>query len=81
MRAFVRLREMLNSHEKIRQQLAEVERRLEDHDHKFAAVFEAIRALMNEDEKEQPPRPRIGYETEGLHRGKLMYTTLGPKST
>jgi hypothetical protein len=79
-RAFVRLRQMVLSHDVFRARLAAIERRLEDHDEKFAAVFEAIRALMDADE-EQAKRPRIGYQTEGLQRGRLMYTTLGPRNT
>src|SRR5256885_1888989 len=52
MRAFVRLREMLGSQEIIRERLDALERRLDDHDEKFAAVFEAIRAMMDADEEE-----------------------------
>jgi len=79
-RAFVRLREILGSQEIIRQRLDAIERRLDDHNEKFAAVFEAIRALMDADE-EVANRPRIGYQTEGLQKGKLLYTTLGPRET
>jgi len=80
-RAFVRLRQMVLSHDEFRARLETIEKKLEDHDEKFGAVFEAIRALMDEEQQEDVNRPRIGYETEGLNRGKLMYTTLGPKHT
>ena len=79
-RAFVRLRQVLSSHEEFRGKLEAIEKRLEDHDEKFAAVFEAIRALMNEDD-EEVKRPQIGYQTEGLHKGRLIYTTMGPRET
>ncbi len=74
-RTFVRLRQVLSSHEGFRAKLEAIEKRLEDHDEKFGAVFEAIRALMDTDE-EEAKRPRIGYETEGLQRGGLSYTTV-----
>jgi len=69
----VRLRQVLSSHEGFRAKLEAIEKRLEDHDEKFAAVFEAIRALMDTDE-EEAKKPRIGYETEGFQRGTLSYT-------
>lgn len=43
MRAFVRLRRMLASHEELRRKLAALERR---YDAQFKVVFDAIRALM-----------------------------------
>jgi hypothetical protein len=47
MRAFVTLREMLNTHKDLAQKLAELEKK---YDHHFAVVFDAIRKLM-----EPPP--------------------------
>jgi hypothetical protein len=46
MRAFVRLREMLSTHKDLARKLDELERKLAEHDDKFAVVFEAIRQLM-----------------------------------
>lgn len=60
MRAFVRLREVLASHNELAQKLAELERKYDRH---FRAVFDAIRQLM------KPPAPaprRIGF----VHNGK-----------
>jgi hypothetical protein len=57
MRAFVRLRAMLSSHEDLARKLATLERK---YDVQFKAVFEAIRELMT------PPRPErrpIGFGT------------------
>ncbi len=60
---FVRLRQLLASNESFRRKLAAMERKLEDHDEKFGAVFEAIRQLMDEDE-EEAGKSRIGFESE-----------------
>lgn len=67
MRAFVRLRQLLASNGQLRPRLDELERTLLDHDEKFAAVFEAIRELMEEPPgKEKPP---VGYQTEAKRGG------------
>lgn len=50
MRAFVRLRRLLGSHEELARKLAELEKR---YDAQFRAVFDAIRQLM-------APQPRSG---------------------
>ena len=58
-RAFVRLRQLLVSHEELARKLEELEGKLVGHDEQFAIVFEAINQLM------QPPKPapkgRIGF--------------------
>jgi hypothetical protein len=59
MRAFVRLREIMSTHKDLASKLAELERKLGEHDEKFTVVFEAIRQLML-----PPPtskKPRIGF--------------------
>jgi hypothetical protein len=53
MRAFVRLRELLSTHKDLARKLEELERKLAEHDDKFAVVFEAIRQLMA-----PPPEPQ-----------------------
>lgn len=55
MRAFVHLREMVSGHAELVRRLAELEKK---YDTQFRRVFEAIRALINEDIK---PRRRIGF--------------------
>ena len=60
MRAFVRLRRMLDSNADLSRRLDELEAR---YDEQFRVVFDAIRELM-EPTDEQADRPRIGYETE-----------------
>jgi hypothetical protein len=60
-RAFVRLRQLLVSHDDLARKLAELEKKLVAHDEQFAVVFEAIRQLMT------PPKPaskgRIGFQS------------------
>ncbi|MBW3541901.1 MAG: ORF6N domain-containing protein [Planctomycetes bacterium] len=60
MRAFVRLRELMSTHKDLARKLADLERRVDGHDGRFQAVFEAIRQLL------EPPTPaqkdrRIGF--------------------
>lgn len=58
MRAFVRLRAMLLSHEKLARKLDELESR---HDARFRVVFDAIRSLRIEPSS---PTNRIGFRTD-----------------
>jgi hypothetical protein len=58
-RAFVQLRAMLSAHSDLAHRLDELERR---YDHRFQAVFDAIRRLMQG--PESPPRPRIGFRAQ-----------------
>jgi hypothetical protein len=46
MRAFVKLREMLETNRGLARQIDQLERKFIQHDHQFKAVFEAIRQLM-----------------------------------
>jgi hypothetical protein len=59
-RAFVRLREMLASHAELAHKLADLERRMVEHDKTFAVVFDAIRQLM------EPPSERERKEPMGF---------------
>jgi hypothetical protein len=58
MRAFVRLRSMLQQNTELARKLAELEGRLANHDKQIVAVFDAIRQLMAPPDK---PKPRIGF--------------------
>jgi hypothetical protein len=60
-RAFVMLREMVQTHRELARKLAELEQRFEDHDEKIEVIFEAIRQLMAPPEKE---RRKIGFEVK-----------------
>jgi hypothetical protein len=55
----MRLRKMIASHDELARKLAELEKRIEEHDEDIKLVFEAIRQLMEPPEK--PPR-KIGFE-------------------
>jgi len=55
-RAFVRLRKVLDTHEEFARKLAELEQK---YDQQFQVVFQAIRELLTAPQAE-PERPRIG---------------------
>jgi hypothetical protein len=61
-RAFVQLRRMLSSHRELAERLAELEQRVQGHDHALRALVASIRALMNP--APEPSRPRMGFRTK-----------------
>lgn len=68
MRAFVRLRQALDTNRELAKKFAEPERRVGKHDEEIAAILEAIRQLMAPPEK---PRREIGFhvrETPSRYR-------------
>ncbi len=72
-RAFVQLREMLASNVALARKLAELERRLEGHDHAVRNLFEAIRQLL----APPPKRRQIGFHVrEALGR----YAASAPRA-
>jgi hypothetical protein len=60
-RAFVQLRELLVDHKALADKLAELERRVTNHDNSLAEVMAAIRALMAQP---NPPKRPIGFTAE-----------------
>jgi len=66
-RTFVRLREILSTHKELAQKLAELERKIEKHDTQIQAIFEALRRLMQPEEK---PKRQIGFRVE---EPRLLY--------
>ena len=58
MRAFVKLREMLETNRELARKFSELERRVGKHDDEIAAILEAIRQLMAPPKK---PRREIGF--------------------
>ena len=58
MRAFVKLRETLDTNRELARKFAELEQRVGKHDEEIAAILEAIRQLMAPPEK---PRREIGF--------------------
>lgn len=61
MRVFTRLREMLETHEDSRRKLEAMEKR---YDKQFRVVFDAIRGLLDAEEK---PKRKIGFEVKESH--------------
>ena len=58
MRAFVKLRQMLETNRELARKFSELETRVGKHDEEIAAILEAIRQLMALPEK---PRREIGF--------------------
>ncbi|MFC1885006.1 ORF6N domain-containing protein [Thermodesulfobacteriota bacterium] len=58
MRTFVKLRQILSAHKDLERKLKALEKR---YDEQFKVVFDAIRALMTE---EETPRKKIGFEVK-----------------
>lgn len=56
MRAFVRFRQMITNHQELAQKLDQLERKF---DRKFRVVFDAMRALMVQEER---PKHQIGFK-------------------
>ena len=61
MRAFVRLRETLSLHKELAHKLADLERKIENHDENIRSLFDAIRQLMTPPET---PRRAIGFHVK-----------------
>ena len=58
-RAFVQLRVMIASHKELSHKIAQLERKLGDHDEQIMVLMQAIRQLMNP--KPPPKKRRIGF--------------------
>ena len=62
-RAFVQLREMISGHKELARKIAELERKLGNHDEQIMILVEAIKQLM--DPKLPPKTRRIGFNADG----------------
>jgi hypothetical protein len=60
-RAFVRLRRLLESDQELATRLDHVERTLGDHDRQIVAIVDAIELLMPPPPEEEPPREPFGF--------------------
>jgi hypothetical protein len=70
MRVFIKLRQLYISHEDLKKKIIAMERK---YDKQFQIVFEAIKQLMESDEK---PKRKIGYvKTTQTSSGKKKKTT------
>jgi hypothetical protein len=65
MRAFVKLRELLATHQELAQRLEELEGKFQKHDGQIRQVFDAIRALFAS-QPNSPKRP-IGFPVQVSH--------------
>jgi hypothetical protein len=61
MRAFVKLRELLESNEELNRKFTAVIRKLAEHDKYFTVVFNELKKLTTQP---TPPRRQIGFKTE-----------------
>jgi hypothetical protein len=83
MRAFVRLRETLSLHKELAHKLADLERKIENHDENIRSLFDAIRQLMTPPET---PRREIGFHVKEdgvpyrVKTKKFVKAPLGAKS-
>jgi hypothetical protein len=69
MRAFVKVRQVLDTHKDLARRLEALERKFNSHDYQLKAVFDAIKQMMKE-----PPKParKIGFieEPKGIYKAK-----------
>jgi hypothetical protein len=61
MRAFVQMRELAASNRELARRLDELEKKFAGHDRQFVAVFDAIRRMVQPEEK---GRKMIGFKVE-----------------
>jgi phage regulator Rha-like protein len=61
MRAFVKLREILSTHQELAHKLEQLERKIEKHDDEIKLIFDAIRQLMTPPETE---KGKLGFRRE-----------------
>lgn len=64
MRVFVRLREFIDSHKGLAKKIEELEQKFLDHDKRFVVVFNAIRELMMQPNKDVYKKTKIGFITD-----------------
>ena len=79
MRAFVQLRKIIRSHEKLEEKLRKIEHHIEDHDEKIEAIFRVIQELIGPDEK--PKKKRIGYTVKEKQTPYRRKTKKGQTET
>jgi len=68
-RAFLRLRETFATHKELAAKLAELEQRLETHDHKIVEIIKAIHVLAMPPEK---PARQIGFRPDAVSKPKML---------
>ena len=68
-RAFLRLRETLATNKALTAKLAELEQRLEKHDHEIVEIVKAIHVLAMPPEK---PARQIGFRPDAVSKPKML---------
>jgi len=63
MRAFIALRKMLLNNTELRLEIAYIKKKVDNHDKNIELVFQYLDELLEQKEKPQPERKRIGYKT------------------
>ena len=78
MRAFVKLREILETNRGLTQKFAELERRVGGHDKEISAIIDAIRQLMAPPEK---PKREIGFHVREQSPRYRTHKTRGARAS
>jgi hypothetical protein len=78
MRAFVKLREILETNRGLAQKFAELERRVGGHDKEISAIIDAIRQLMAPPEK---PKREIGFHVREQSPRYRTHKTRGARAS
>lgn len=60
-RAFVQMREEMLASAKILKRLAEIDRRLVEHDSVLRQIIDSLQPLLDAPEEDEPEKPKIGY--------------------
>ena len=62
MRAFVQLRQFLESNNELTTKLEELERAVAGHDEKIGMIFQAFKQMIGKKDEPLPPRKPVGYK-------------------
>ena len=62
MRAFVQLRQFLESNNELTTKLEELERAVVGHDEKIGMIFQAFKQMIGKKDEPLPPRKPVGYK-------------------
>jgi hypothetical protein len=63
-RAFIALRKMLLNNTELRLEIAHIKKKVDNHDKNIELVFQYLDELLEQKEKPNPPRKRIGYKPD-----------------
>ncbi|MDB5146198.1 MAG: DNA-binding protein [Mucilaginibacter sp.] len=63
-RIFTRIRKMLTDHTELRLEIESIRKKVDNHDKNIELVFQYLDELLEQKEKPNPPRKRIGYKPD-----------------